>query len=1258
MSSNDVFALAEDREGYLWIGSRGGLVDKYDRHEESFSRHKIPGQEEFPVEAIVEDAMGNIWVGMLGGGFYKFDRRNSSFIRIDLIPDVDAEGVTALHKDRDNILWLGVSNASLVRFNPQTDSIKIYEDFDELSGGLEDIIEDDEGNILLARAGAGVALFDKKSGTSITYSPNQEGKDDNFSNYVYRFYKDSNGTIWAGFYGGVFNQIAGLFADGGLFKVSVEPHHFFFHPFDTTNTLGFWGSKTVTDFYEDPDGKLWISTIGSGLLQYDPLTEAFTRFDIQSINFQTRQYNAITQILERPNGVIWISGIMKGLMQFDTQTRSFLPDPFHFEALNKMMPWGPIRLFEDHQEIIWLGTGRSGLIRLNPQTGDIQQFQHDSDDPNTLLENTVLGITEDHKQRLWITTYPGNVDYRKGTLHRLDLSSESFERYQTFDAGLSFITRDGDHWVGSQTMGLFSWDPDADAYTRYTVEDGLSSSVIGCFVEDQEGNIWASTLPHGLMRIDKTTGAMQHFDISGELSDSKLTAGQGACYRMKSGKLYFGALKGFVSFDPDSFLFDQTPPRVVLTDFLVRGFSLQYGDSLALKKPIHVALNVQLQHMDNDFAIQYAGLHFDNPSQNTYRYILEGYNDQWVDAGTNRIARFSQVKPGDYTFTVLASNANRIWSKEGASLAIKILPPWWRTIWAYISYALIFSALVYWANRQQRNRLIEREREQKKLEIAQLEKESVANRVRMAEELERVKTNFFVNITHEFRTPLTLILGPLKDLLVGMHGDIESRLKNQLQIMQRSGNRLLVLINQLLDIEKLDVGGLRLEASENDLVAFTKALTLTYDSRAMREKKHLVFSSSISTAKVYYDTEKLEKVLHNLLSNAFNFTSDGDEILLTVSQSNEKAFITVRDSGEGISEEQQKLIFNRFHQVDSSSTRLYEGSGIGLALAKELIALHKGDLEVSSNLGTGTTFTITLALGVAHLNEDEIVASKETDPLDVLVGLLEKSERTGAAFDLQKTTQLESKILLVEDNPDLRQYLKSHLDTYEIIEAANGEEGLQAAIDSLPDLIISDVMMPRMDGISLCEALRKDHRTQNIPFILLTAKAVEESKLEGLKAGADDYLYKPFSAKELQIRTQNLIDRRLLLKERYKKTIILKPAEVEVSSEDELFVEKIRTIVDDQMGDSWFGVERLAGELGMSRRHLQRRMNAILRIPASTFIADMRLERALQLLKQRVGNVSEVAYKVGYNDPKHFSKLFKRRFGYSPSETLKDDKTS
>ena len=708
-----------------------------------------------------------------------------------------------------------------------------------------------------------------------------------------------------------------------------------------------------------------------------------------------------------------------------------------------------------------------------------------------------------------------------------------------------------------------------------------------------------------------------------------------------TGEMYFPGNDGFYIFHPDSIKDNLVAPKIVLTDFKIFDKSVQIGKEGPLKKHISIAKEIVLQHWQNDFSIKFAALHYTNPPGNKHKYKLSGYDEDWRTADENRLAKYTNMSPGDYVFRVIGSNSDGIWNKEGVSLMITILHPWWATEYAYSAYILLIIGITLFTWKMQLRRV----RIKHEYEMSRFEAEKM-------HEVDEMKNRFFANLSHEFRTPLTLIFGPAKDI-IDKTGETET--KEYAGIIKRNAFRLYNLVNQLLDLSKLEAGRMKLEAREQNIVPLLKGYVLSFSSLAERKKIILNFNADVEIINVYADQNKIEKIVNNLLSNSFKFTPEGGRIDFIVGQSQEYAEIIITDNGIGISEEKLDKIFNRFYQVNGSHTREGEGTGIGLSITKELIELHKGRIEVESKYGRGTTFKVLLPLGRQHLRPEDIL-EEEASGSEELKN--EKSEITYEPVNGKTDGKVnlisgsgKPFILLVEDNPDVRKYIIGHLtEDYTVWEAVDGKDGLKKATDQIPDLIISDIMMPRMDGFELCEKIKTDERTSHIPVILLTAKATEKDKISGYETGADDYIMKPFASDVLKVRIKNLIAQRRKLQEHFKKEGLFEIENKDITSTDKKFLQNVVGIIKDHLSDASFGVEVLAGEISMSRRNLDRKLHAMTGETPGDLIRRIRLTFAAELITRNFGNISEIALEAGFSSPAYFSKCFREQFGVSPTE--------
>ncbi len=646
-----------------------------------------------------------------------------------------------------------------------------------------------------------------------------------------------------------------------------------------------------------------------------------------------------------------------------------------------------------------------------------------------------------------------------------------------------------------------------------------------------------------------------------------------------------------------------------------------------------------LPFSDNNVIFNVAATTFDKPEATLYEYYLEGNDDGWSQWTTESKKEYTNLSHGNYKFHVRSKNVYGIISEED-SFAFTILSPWYFSGWSYAFYSLIFLGLLFLIRHSELKRL--NKKHALELELVAYEK---------LKELDQLKSQFFANISHEFRTPLTLILGQIESVL---SSKIEIKEKGKLHVADRNARRLLTLINQLLDLSKLESGSMELKAEQHNIVSFLKSLFYSFESIAESKKITLKFESEFENIPVVFDPDKMEKIFYNLVSNAFKFTPVDGEIKVRLNiLNNSLVEVHVKDTGKGISKGELIHIFDRFYQADGSSTREYEGTGIGLALTKELIELHKGSISVSTEIGKGTEFIINLPLGDRSLEKEKVMPGDKFSfkEIDASLNANEPGPSSAIMYPVSGGKEI---VLIVEDNPDVRAYMREQTENdYKVIEADNGEEGIVKAQENIPDIIITDVMMPKMDGYKFSKEIRKDEKTSHIPIIMLTAKAGLDDKIEGLETGIDAYLTKPFSAKELRVRIKNLIIQRKELRKKFSRATIIKPSEVSAVSADQEFLEKTIKIIESHFGDEQFSVEKLAEEVNMSISQLNRKLNALIDQPAGQLIRSLRLQRAADLLKQNSGSVAEICYKVGFNDQAYFSRSFKKQFGCSPSEFKK-----
>lgn len=1308
LSGSSVRCICQDSVGYLWFGTLQG-IDRFDGQSITTYRHE-PGNPSSMVAAFVQtiypDDQGTIWIGT-SMGLEKFDPTSGTFTHFIPFPQLTgstwSNAIFTILRDRSGTLWVGTGDG-LNKFDPTTGTFTCLPP-DTANptylgrNQVEAIFEDRTGSLWVGSRN-GLDKLDRAANVFIHYWDNPAMRD-GFTEYwggpphwISSIHEDRSGTLWLGTMSGLvrFDLRAGTF---------TRYHH------DPGNPQSL-SSERISSLCEDTEGRLWVGTFDAGLNVYDKTSNSFLRYAHNDHDPGSLGNDWVSGICRERSGTLWISTFW-GANKLN-RTRQMFTRYVHDERDPGSIPRGYPRLLnEDGNGNIWFGTEPTGLAKFEPTTGRFTRSsrgqgeyllakdrvdhlwvlgkgggtqEYDSRGRVTDFRTTsgrpfrsrVMSIYEDREGRIWLAAADGLylVDTLQNTVSTIISNTVPFM--------FLFEDRFGMIWAGTNEGGLWCYDRLHHSVVRYISEVNNPSSLVDNSIqdirEDRTGTMWIAT-NGGLHKFDRASGTFSHFTVKDGLAynhvSSLLVDGRGwlwlathkgissfepgsrrfknydasdglvanqsmawGGYKAKNGEMYFPGPNGLTRFRPDSIRNNDFVPPIVITTF--RKF----------EQPFPIKSEIRLPYTDNSLSFEFAALNYVSPQRNQYAYRMEGLDKDWVYAGTRRYASYPHLEPGEYVFRVKGSNNDGLWNEEGVSIAITITPPFWRTWWAYATYFLITLGLLYGFRRYEMNR------QQFKFNY-ELEKVGSAK----LKELDTLKTRFFANISHEFRTPLTLILGPIEKWRAKTAGD---DLQKDLSMMERNAHRLLRLINQLLDLSKIEAGGMKLQAAWGDIVPFIKGIAQSFQSSAGR--RSIALRMEIEEEKIdgYFEYDKVEKILTNLLSNAFKFTGDGGEVMVrvrrargssSVPEENGWIEISIADTGIGISQEELSRVFDRFYQVDSSQTRGQEGSGIGLALTKELVEAHHGTISVTSEVGKGSEFTVRLPAGKAQYTPEEIVDAATTlqPPAgkEDVASFAESENITREVVD--DTSQEKALVLIVEDNPDVRAYVKECLRSeYRILEARDGHEGMAYARESIPDLIISDVMMPKMDGNELCKTLKLDEKTSHVPVVLLTAKAGQENKIEGLETGADDFLVKPFDARELRVRVSNLIELRRKLRKRFSIGQVLKPGEIAVTSIDDAFLKKVIDIVERKLGEEDFSIEDFAYEVGMSRSQLHRKLTALTGLSPTEFLRYMRLHRAKELLTKNVGTVSEIAYTVGFSGVSYFTKCFREQFGVLPSE--------
>ncbi len=1173
---------------------------------------------------------------MRGGGLNLYDRNSRRFISYRL-HETHADNTPRVLLKKENGLWVGTNKGvfSLTYVNGKYDIEHVnVPSNQDLSVSLQNsiiisLLEDDQGNLWIGTENGGLFIIDS-SQTSISHYVHSRQHENGISgNSIWSLFQDKSGIIWLGTY------------DNGLDK--IDPRHTRIRQYRQNpmkqNTIGY---DLISSFVEEENG-LWVGTDGGGLNFLDRETGKMTLYT-EGNGPRNIAGNAVLSLLIDQSENLWVAswegGVSirrKGQNRFD----KILYDP---EDQNSLSGPHAFYLFEDSRGNIWVSVFRDGINICNKEGQIITRLAHEPTKTLSISNQKIRSILETEPGVFWLGTEGTGIDRIVVDEDYNIVSKKNFSSSYSDPEGLSHDaishvhqSSTGDVWFTTFGGGLSILRAGTNVFESLTKKDGLSSNIVLSIEEDKDGNMWVGTAD-GLCRITPDLQIMK-FDQDDGIDNVEFT--KSASFVSSTGELYFGSNKGYFKFHPSDIRQNEKVPEIVLTGFQVTGRDdLNFTKKASLYNAFPDK-KIELKYNENDFSFQFSVLNFSQPNKNQYAYMLRGYDDDWITSEDGQNLTYTNVLPGTYTFMAKGSNNDDVWNEEGASITIIVRRPWFFSNLAVFGYFLIFSFLLFLFRRNIINR--ERLKNQLQTEHGQL--------TRM-QDMNKLKSRFFANISHEFRTPLTLIMGPLKSLIAGTYkGDPTS----QYRIMARNAERLLRLINQILDLSRLESGSVKLKASKLDIVKFLKPIAHAFTSYAERQFIDYKCTFPEESVEIYFEPDKIEKVVINLLSNAFKFTPEFKKIDVEVQDTPNAIKIMVRDAGIGIPADQLDYIFDRFYQIDNGDKK---GSGIGLALTKEVVDLHKGKIEVESHAGKGTTFTVLLMKGKDHLPEGTILdeeSSKHQFEEDFKE--LEMVKNNGPLEEAEEQEVMHEEdlplVLIAEDNEDMRLFISEYLvSDYRIIEATNGEEALEAAVERIPDVIVSDIIMPKMNGYELCQKIKSDEKTSHIPIILLTAKASGESTEKGFELGADYYVTKPFNPKLLELRIKNMLKTRDQMRQQL--TVLqethVEPRDLKIASKDQEFLKKAIKCLEENLSNSNFGVDDLYRELGLSRTQLYRKLKGLVGQSANEFIRSFRLKRAAQLLKQQEMTISEVTYYVGFNDLQYFRYCFKKQFGSNPSE--------
>lgn len=1186
------------------------------------------------IASVKEMKDGKLWMVYQNGFLQEYDIK----------PDKIIFSSTALQKlnkgdipyslliDRDGDLWLWHYTNGVFLFRPQDSSVKRFNENSSpsrlKSNLVSQVVQDNNGVIWVGTDHGGVTLIDKKNNFKTSYLLNDPEDAKSLSqNTITTIYKDDIGIIWLGTYKQGVNYLNS--------NIVQFPHYH--HQESNPNSLPY---DDVDQFAEDKSGNIWIGTNGGGLIYFDRKKNTFKQYLHNPNNKNSLSNNVIVSLCIDDKNILWIGTYTGGLNSFDGKKFThYRHDDHDSVSLANDDIW---KIFEDRNQNLWIGTLGGGLDLLDRKTGRFTHFQNEPEKPDALPSNFISDIIQDKNGNLWVGTDNGVAVLKENS------NDHAFQHYSSDKNSLSnntvmCISKDskGRIWVGTRE-GLDLFNEQTKIFQAFTMADGLPDNMILNILEDGHQSLWIST-PNGLCnaipkRKENGIGlTVINYNELNNLQNQEFNSK--AAYKTRGGKLIFGGPSGFNIIDPSIIKKPVSHSKIVFTDLEILNKKIEPGEMInnrvLLPRTLSQLQSIDLKYKENVFSIQFASLDYGNSTRDKYAYMLEGFNPDWLYAdGNQRSATYTNLDPGHYTFRVKVLNSDGLWS-DIKELQINIKPPFWRTPVAYIIYILIAAGLLILIRR------ITLDRIHMRYEVAHQRKEA-----ERAHSLERLKTKFFTNVSHEFRTPLSLIIAPLERIIKQAENEEQ---KKQLNLVQRNAKRLLSLVNQLLDFRKMEVQEIKLHPSIGDIIGFTMDITNSFLDIAEKKNIQLSYASNTDKLEIYFDKDKIEKILFNLLSNAFKYTDDNGMVSINLTynppvnnEGDGTLEIEVKDTGIGIQTEMHEKIFERFFQTDVPESMVNQGTGIGLAITKAFVKLHNGIITVKSEPGRGTCFTVL------------IPAKKIYDYPSVTVTNQIPEEKGGQIIaETSHKSGKKKTIVVVEDSEDLRFYLKDNLKgQYKIEEATNGKEGWEKVKLLNPDLVVSDIMMPLMDGVELAGKIKSETATAHIPVILLTAIGSEEKQLAGFKAGVNDYITKPFTFEILASRIRNLLAQQELLHKRFQKQIEVNPGEVTITPVDEKFLKEALEIVEKNIDVPEFSVEDFSREMYMNRVTLYRKILSLTGRTPIEFIRSIRLKRAAQLLEKSGMTVAEIAYEVGFNNPKNFTKFFKEEFKILPSQYI------
>ena len=1313
LSQSTVFSIDQDKRGNMWFATYDG-VNKYDGYAFTVYQHNEddPNSIANDISRIVKtDSQGRVWIGTRDG-LSRYDEekdifqnffyeKNGKHLQVNGIEEISPEQLlistpeglimfdikeskfiddsfsTAMHKTiastlyrQDDQIYIGTSTDGLYTYSITQ---KTFEKVIPILGTkqIQAILQQSPTRIWVATEGAGLFLINPKTKEIKNYLHSPSNPKSISSNYIRSLAMDSQNRLWIGTFNdlNIYHEGTDSFAsyssnpveNGSLSQRSVRSIFMdsqggmwlgtyfgglnYYHPirnrFKNIRNIPYKNSlsdNVVSCIVEDKDKNLWIGTNDGGLNLYNPITQRFTSYTLQEDESARGigSNNIKAVYVDEKKSLVYIgthAGGLSILHRNSGQVENF--NQRNSQLVNENV----YAILPDGEGNLWLGT-LSALVRFNPEQRSFTTIEKEKDGTPVASKQITTLFRDSHK-RLWIGGEEGLSVFKQEGLDIQKASILPVSNVTKLFTNCIYEASNGVIWVGTRE-GFYCFNEKDKQIKRYNTTNGLPNNVVYGILEDSFGRLWLST-NRGISCFNPETEKFRNFTESDGLQSNQFNT---ASYcRTSVGQMYFGGINGITTFRPELLLDNPYTPPVVITKLQLFNKVVRPDDETGiLTKNISETKSITLKSWQTAFSIEFVVSNYISGQHNTFAYKLEGYDKEWYYLTDSRTVSYSNLPQGTYQFLVKAANSDGKWNPIPTALEIIVLPIWYKTWWALLIFFATFAGFItfvfrfFWMRKSM----------EAQLEIERRDKEH-------QEEINQMKMRFFINISHELRTPLTLILTPLQEII----NKISDRwTRNQLEYIQRNANRLLHLVNQLMDYRRAELGVFELKAKKGNAHQLIQDNFLFYDKLARHKKITYTLHSELEDKEVLFDANYLELIVNNLLSNAFKYTESGQSITVTLKEENGWLLLQVSDTGIGIPINKQGKIFERFYQIESE----HVGSGIGLSLVQRLIELHHGRIELDSEENKGSTFSVYLPQDLSVYKPSELASNDEQNEEEQVYSTNSKAmyfidTEKVENESVESGDKKRGTILIVEDNNEIRRYLSNGLaDLFNTLEAGNGEEALEKLKDNEVDVIVTDVMMPVMDGIKLCKNVKQNIRTCHIPVIILSAKTDIKDQMEGLQMGADDYIPKPFSLAILTTKIQNMMRTRRRMLDKYAKSLEVEPEKITFNAMDEALLKRAMAIVEKNMDNIEFSTDEFAREMNMSRSNLHLKLKAITGESTIDFIRKIRFNEAAKLLKDGRYTVAEVSTMVGFNTPSYFATSFKKYFGCLPTEYIKKSK--